>query len=97
MYANRAPKHSTQAIKKSEHIVSAMMFSTNPAVAIPDGVFFLAEIPRIKPTIAAMIPNQAKLPKKRQSSAKMPSTREAIAIPSGCCEPGLLFSGGCCG
>ena len=59
-----------------------MELSTTPAVAIPEGRLLRADIPRINPTMAAMIPIKTYLPVKIPPSETMPKTMDAIATPS---------------
>ena len=50
------PKHAAQAIKTTNVKAIPTIDNTIPAVAIPDGVFFLATIPNIRPTIPTTSP-----------------------------------------
>ena len=70
-----------QAMVTITLIAKAMILRTIPAVAIPEGAFFLAVIPRIKPTIAQIVPIQARPGMKMKIAEIIPSVSEAIAIP----------------
>ena len=74
------PKHAAQAIKTSSVNAIPIIDKTIPAVAIPDGAFFLEIIPNTSPTIPITNPKKLSPPINEHTTEIIPNTKDATAI-----------------
>ena len=81
------PTHIAHANNDTVHNARPIIHRTTPAFALPSsGLSFLADIPRIRPIIAKIIPINANVPKNINTKLIIPKTSDATALPL------LLFS-----